>query len=167
MGLEQLKAFILRSIGEHRRRVQKVYYRFPHDVDGIFHFKRSLNLDAMNQGYYGFQGGPDDDPIDEFEVGQQFDDKESVLMAVKTYSIRRAVEYKILESDRLKHILHRHKKHKQKKNNIPLNQRKPQLVIISLWSAKADPVISARQQQSRTSAKIMSLQVGPPAHLLI
>ncbi|MED6108493.1 hypothetical protein PIB30_024523 [Stylosanthes scabra] len=42
MGLEQLKAFILRSIGEHRRRVQKVYYRFPHDVDGIFHFKRNI-----------------------------------------------------------------------------------------------------------------------------
>ncbi|MED6204272.1 hypothetical protein PIB30_007743 [Stylosanthes scabra] len=40
MGLEQLKAFILRSIREHRRRVQKVYYRFPHDVDGFFHFKR-------------------------------------------------------------------------------------------------------------------------------
>ncbi|MED6181973.1 hypothetical protein PIB30_024445 [Stylosanthes scabra] len=40
MGLEQLKAFILHSIGEHRRRVQKVYYRFPHDVGGIFHFKR-------------------------------------------------------------------------------------------------------------------------------
>ncbi|MED6191478.1 hypothetical protein PIB30_000578 [Stylosanthes scabra] len=40
MGLEQLKAFILRSIEEHRRRVQKVYYRFSHEVDGIFHFKR-------------------------------------------------------------------------------------------------------------------------------
>ncbi|MED6158913.1 hypothetical protein PIB30_037462 [Stylosanthes scabra] len=40
MGLEQLKDFILRSIGELKRRVQKVYYRFPHDVDGILHFKR-------------------------------------------------------------------------------------------------------------------------------
>ncbi|MED6193147.1 hypothetical protein PIB30_016241 [Stylosanthes scabra] len=242
MGLEQLKAFILRSIGEHRRRVQKVYYRFPHEVDGIFHFKRyglyailidegnsseadsqsgggvsrniprlmvdlnrlpkgssegsisdsnilmteildshdesvigdpathdyqlnhdsdndqednepvvvpqseeddeeeedeveeqrvnyfqwaqpayaqpemtrqydhpahfrSLNLDAMNLGSFGFQGGPDDDPVDEFEVGQQFDDKEAVLMAVKTYSIRRAIEYKIIESDRLKYAV--------------------------------------------------------------
>ncbi|MED6111988.1 hypothetical protein PIB30_057466 [Stylosanthes scabra] len=66
------------------------------------HF-RSLNLEAMNLGSYGFQGGPDDDPVDEFEVGQQFEDKEAVLLAVKTYSIRRAVEYKILESDRLKY----------------------------------------------------------------
>ncbi|MED6110852.1 hypothetical protein PIB30_046792 [Stylosanthes scabra] len=40
MSLEQLKAFILRSIGEHRRRVQKVYHRYAHEVDGIFHFKR-------------------------------------------------------------------------------------------------------------------------------
>ncbi|MED6181699.1 hypothetical protein PIB30_021800 [Stylosanthes scabra] len=48
-------------------------------------------------------GGPDDDPVDEFEVSPQFDDKEAVLMAVKTYNIRRAVEYKILESDRLKY----------------------------------------------------------------
>ncbi|MED6130913.1 hypothetical protein PIB30_005202 [Stylosanthes scabra] len=39
MGLEQLKAFILRSVGEDRRRVQKVYYRYAHEVDGIFHFK--------------------------------------------------------------------------------------------------------------------------------
>ncbi|MED6154999.1 hypothetical protein PIB30_001681 [Stylosanthes scabra] len=51
-------------------------------------------------------GGPDDDLVDEFEVGQQFDDKEAMLMAVKTYSIRRAVEYKILESDRLKYAVH-------------------------------------------------------------
>ncbi|MED6176047.1 hypothetical protein PIB30_084204 [Stylosanthes scabra] len=41
MGLEQLKDFILRSIGEdHRKRVQKIYYRYPHEADGIFYFKR-------------------------------------------------------------------------------------------------------------------------------
>ncbi|MED6123209.1 hypothetical protein PIB30_047034 [Stylosanthes scabra] len=50
-------------------------------------------------------GGPDDDPFDEFEVGQQFEDKEAVLLAVETYSIRKAVEYKILESDRLKYAV--------------------------------------------------------------
>ncbi|MED6214483.1 hypothetical protein PIB30_103512 [Stylosanthes scabra] len=64
-----------------------------------------LNLGAMNQGSHGFQGGPDDDPVDEFEVGQEFDDKEAAVMAVKTYSIRRAVEFKILESDRLKYTV--------------------------------------------------------------
>ncbi|MED6159610.1 hypothetical protein PIB30_043815 [Stylosanthes scabra] len=224
MGLEQLKDFILRSIGECRRRVQKVYYRFPHDVDGIFHFKifclrydddvarirdwhihlgtfpllelyailidegdsseadsqsgggvnrniRRLMVDlnrlpegssegsipdsnipmpeildshdesvVRDPATHDYQlnhdsdddqednesivvpqveedddeeedeveeqgGGPDDDPVDEFEVGQQLDDKEAVLMAVKTYSIRRAVEYKILESDRLKYAV--------------------------------------------------------------
>ncbi|MED6182606.1 hypothetical protein PIB30_030086 [Stylosanthes scabra] len=61
--------------------------------DHLAHF-RSLNLGAMNQGSHGFQGGPDDDPVDEFEVGQEFADKEAAVIAVKTYSIRRAVEYK-------------------------------------------------------------------------
>ncbi|MED6115960.1 hypothetical protein PIB30_095681 [Stylosanthes scabra] len=50
-------------------------------------------------------GGPDDDPVDEFEVGQEFADKEAVMLVVKTYSIRRSVEYKILESDRLKYAV--------------------------------------------------------------
>ncbi|MED6205802.1 hypothetical protein PIB30_021088 [Stylosanthes scabra] len=48
---------------------------------------KSLNLDAMNVGSYGFQGGPDEDPVDEFEVGQQFDGKEALLLAVKTAPI--------------------------------------------------------------------------------
>ncbi|MED6197367.1 hypothetical protein PIB30_055833 [Stylosanthes scabra] len=60
MNLQQLKDFIIRSIGQdHRKRVQKVYYRYPHEVDRTFYFK----------------------------------------------SIRRAVEYKILESDRLKYAV--------------------------------------------------------------
>ncbi|MED6129315.1 hypothetical protein PIB30_106700, partial [Stylosanthes scabra] len=63
----------------------------------------SLNLNAMRPDRSFLQGGPDEDPTNEFEVGQQFDNKEAVLMAVKTYSIRRAVEYKILESDQLKY----------------------------------------------------------------
>ncbi|MED6165298.1 hypothetical protein PIB30_098257, partial [Stylosanthes scabra] len=52
------------------------------------HFS-TLNLDAMNSDVCLGQGGPDDDPTAEFEVGQQFENKEEVLMAVKTYSIRR------------------------------------------------------------------------------
>ncbi|MED6137910.1 hypothetical protein PIB30_069458 [Stylosanthes scabra] len=63
----------------------------------------SLHLNVMRQDRSFLQGGPDDDPTNEFEVGQQFDNKEAVLMAVKTYSIRRAVEYKILESEQLKY----------------------------------------------------------------
>ncbi|MED6224293.1 hypothetical protein PIB30_082651 [Stylosanthes scabra] len=39
-GLQQLKDFILRSIGQdHRKRVQKIYYRYPHEMDGTFYFK--------------------------------------------------------------------------------------------------------------------------------
>ncbi|MED6150520.1 hypothetical protein PIB30_073108 [Stylosanthes scabra] len=41
IGLEQLKDFILHSIGQgDTKRVQKVYYRYPHEVDGTFCFKR-------------------------------------------------------------------------------------------------------------------------------
>ncbi|MED6112888.1 hypothetical protein PIB30_065834 [Stylosanthes scabra] len=72
----------------------------PYDHPGHL---RTLNLGAMDPGSHWFQGGPEDDPVDEFEVRQEFADKEAAVMAVKTYSIRRAVEYKILESDRLKY----------------------------------------------------------------
>ncbi|MED6112887.1 hypothetical protein PIB30_065833 [Stylosanthes scabra] len=41
IGLEQLKDFILRSIEQgDTKRVQKVYYRYPHEVDRTFCFKR-------------------------------------------------------------------------------------------------------------------------------
>ncbi|MED6191706.1 hypothetical protein PIB30_003050 [Stylosanthes scabra] len=41
MGLQQLKDFILRSISQdHRKRLRKVYYRYPRYVDGTLHFKR-------------------------------------------------------------------------------------------------------------------------------
>ncbi|MED6215476.1 hypothetical protein PIB30_114020, partial [Stylosanthes scabra] len=41
IGLEQLKDFILHSIGQgDTKRVQRVYYRYPHEVDGTFCFKR-------------------------------------------------------------------------------------------------------------------------------
>ncbi|MED6151145.1 hypothetical protein PIB30_079530 [Stylosanthes scabra] len=227
MGLQQLKDFILCSIGQdHRKRVQKIYYRYPHEVDGTFYFKRfhlrddedvalirdwhihlavipllelyallidegnNSEADSQSSGLEGssedsipfsnqlvadavdshdesvvgdptthpyllnhdsdnddvdnepvvfpqeeedddeeeekeeeeeVQGvnyfaqtqpanaqpaiSPDDDPVDEFEVGQEFVNKEAVVLAVKTYSIRRAVDYKILESDMLKYAV--------------------------------------------------------------
>ncbi|MED6184896.1 hypothetical protein PIB30_051825 [Stylosanthes scabra] len=58
--------------------------------------------DSMNEHVSHVQRAPDDDPTTEFEVGQEFQNKEAVLMAVKTYSINRAVDYKILENDQLK-----------------------------------------------------------------
>ncbi|RYR25255.1 hypothetical protein Ahy_B02g058928 [Arachis hypogaea] len=60
------------------------------------HFTR-LNLDAMTFDWSFTQGGPEEDPSNEFEVGQQFKNKEEVMLAVKQYSIRRAAEYKIVE----------------------------------------------------------------------
>ncbi|RYR02261.1 hypothetical protein Ahy_B06g081076 isoform B [Arachis hypogaea] len=62
------------------------------------HFSR-LNLEAMTSDWSFTQGGPEDDPRNEFEVGQHFQHTEEVMLAVKTYSIRRAVEYKIVNSD--------------------------------------------------------------------
>ncbi|MED6199217.1 hypothetical protein PIB30_073850 [Stylosanthes scabra] len=63
----------------------------------------TLSLGVIRPDVSYGQGGPDDDPTSEFEIGQQFDNKEVVLIAIKIYSIRRAVEYKILESDQLKY----------------------------------------------------------------
>ncbi|MED6219075.1 hypothetical protein PIB30_032544 [Stylosanthes scabra] len=57
----------------------------------------TLNLGAMRLDNSYHQRGPDDDPTSEFEVWQQFDNKESVFIAIKTYNFRRAVEYKIPE----------------------------------------------------------------------
>ncbi|MED6212196.1 hypothetical protein PIB30_080881 [Stylosanthes scabra] len=185
-SLVALKNFIAHAIGvQDTKRVTKIYYRYPMEVDGNFQFKSNegfnygvdseppqgtlpeefeshkgsvagdpmtepfhldpdqddgrdedekelnsfrisqvslaqpaisqpyeypdhfstLNLNAMNSDVCLGQGGPDDDPTAEFEVGQQFENKEEVLMAVKTYSIRRAVQFKILESDQLKYAV--------------------------------------------------------------
>ncbi|XP_015971516.1 uncharacterized protein LOC107494998 [Arachis duranensis] len=41
--------------------------------------------------------------VAEFQVGQQFHDKEEVVLSVKSYSIRRGVKYKVLESDHRKY----------------------------------------------------------------
>ncbi|MED6210431.1 hypothetical protein PIB30_064095 [Stylosanthes scabra] len=68
------------------------------------HFS-TLNLDALNSKVCLGQGGPDDDPTAEFEVGQQFENKEEVLMAIKSYSIMRADQFKIRESDQLKYVV--------------------------------------------------------------
>ncbi|RYQ91077.1 hypothetical protein Ahy_B09g096941 isoform A [Arachis hypogaea] len=46
---------------------------------------------------------PEEDPSNEFEIGQQFKSKKEVMLAVKQYSIKRAAEYKIVESDQLRY----------------------------------------------------------------
>ncbi|XP_015932933.1 uncharacterized protein LOC107459229 [Arachis duranensis] len=69
------------------------------------HFS-SLDLDAMRQ-----EGGPGEPAgfgardaegsagLTEFQVGQQFQDKDEAVLTVKTYSIRRGVQYKVMESN--------------------------------------------------------------------
>ena len=70
----------------------------------------SLNLEAMHGStFLGINGIVDGDDIlglpreNELEVGQQFPDKEAILFAVKTYSIRRSVKHKVLELNHIKY----------------------------------------------------------------
>ena len=63
-----------------------------------------LNLDAMPQSIYAGGRGTAGNILynageEELHIGQQFPNKDAVLFAVKNYSIRRSVEYKVLESD--------------------------------------------------------------------
>ncbi|XP_015937730.1 uncharacterized protein LOC107463449 [Arachis duranensis] len=74
------------------------------------HFS-SLDLDAMRQdGHLGQVAGFDARDTDgsagitEFQVGQQFQDKDEALLSVKTYSIRRGVQYKVVESDYRRYV---------------------------------------------------------------
>ncbi|XP_015939554.1 uncharacterized protein LOC107465085 [Arachis duranensis] len=63
----------------------------------------SLDLDAMHERIpvsdtcgvdYNLNGGV------EFQVGHRFRSREAVIQGVKNYSIRRSVEYRVIESDR-------------------------------------------------------------------
>ncbi|XP_016185230.1 uncharacterized protein LOC107626854 [Arachis ipaensis] len=68
----------------------------------------SLNLEAIGQhqnvdATFDGQGMHDGAPMTEFQIGQSFQSKEEVVLSVKDYSIRRGVEYKVMESDNLKY----------------------------------------------------------------
>ncbi|XP_020992737.1 uncharacterized protein LOC107481963 [Arachis duranensis] len=74
------------------------------------HFS-SLDLDAMRQDDNALQasgfGARDTEGsagMNEFQVGQQFQDKDEALLSVKTYSIRRGVQYKVVESDYRRYV---------------------------------------------------------------
>ncbi|XP_015946051.1 uncharacterized protein LOC107471124 [Arachis duranensis] len=69
------------------------------------HFS-SLDLDAMRQegvpgkpAGFGARDAEGSAGMTKFQVDQQFQDKEDALLSVKTYSIRRGVQYKVVESD--------------------------------------------------------------------
>ncbi|XP_016172742.1 uncharacterized protein LOC107615149 [Arachis ipaensis] len=70
----------------------------------------TLDLEAMNQAANVDQHHPvihGERPsvigTDEFEVGQRFETKEEAVLTIKSYNIRRGVEYKVFESDQLKY----------------------------------------------------------------
>ncbi|XP_057759990.1 uncharacterized protein LOC130980315 [Arachis stenosperma] len=73
------------------------------------HFS-ALDLDAMAPQEdpsvpigFGARDTQNAGDVAEFQVGQQFQHKEKVVFSVKTYSICRGVEYKVLESDHRKY----------------------------------------------------------------
>ncbi|XP_057729993.1 uncharacterized protein LOC130945278 [Arachis stenosperma] len=71
----------------------------------------SLDLDAMRQegvpgqpAGFGARDGEGSAGLKEFQIGQQFRDKDEALLSVKTYSIRRGVQYKVVESDYRRYV---------------------------------------------------------------
>ncbi|XP_057730889.1 uncharacterized protein LOC130946235 [Arachis stenosperma] len=71
----------------------------------------SLDLDAMRHegvlGHavgFGARDAEGTTGLTEFQVGQQFQDKDEVLLSVKTYSIQRGVQYKVVESNHRRYV---------------------------------------------------------------
>ncbi|XP_057730135.1 uncharacterized protein LOC130945434 [Arachis stenosperma] len=71
----------------------------------------SLDLEAMRlagvpgePAGFGARDAEGSTGMTEFQVGQQFQDKEDALLSVKTYSIRRGVQYKVVESDYRRYV---------------------------------------------------------------
>ncbi|XP_015944398.1 uncharacterized protein LOC107469542 [Arachis duranensis] len=69
------------------------------------------DLDAMRQegvpgepAGFGARDGEVSAGLTEFQVGQQFQDKDEVVLSVKTYSIRRGIQYKVVESDYRRYV---------------------------------------------------------------
>ncbi|RYQ97211.1 hypothetical protein Ahy_B08g093232 isoform C [Arachis hypogaea] len=74
------------------------------------HFS-SLDLDAMRQegvpgqpAGFGTRDAEGSVSLTEFQVGQQFQDKDEALLSMKTYSIRRGVQYKVVEFDYRRYV---------------------------------------------------------------
>ncbi|RYQ95620.1 hypothetical protein Ahy_B08g090969 isoform G [Arachis hypogaea] len=53
---------------------------------------------------FGSRDAEENAGLTEFQVGQQFQDKDEALLSVKTYSIRRGVQYKVVESDHRRYV---------------------------------------------------------------
>ncbi|MED6113364.1 hypothetical protein PIB30_070058 [Stylosanthes scabra] len=78
------------------------------DLSSVSSHFHTLHLHDMGEEpKKGFGGGSDDYDVDggqEFRVGHHFSTREVVQMAVKNYSIRRAFEYRVVESDLYKEV---------------------------------------------------------------
>ncbi|MED6171645.1 hypothetical protein PIB30_042600, partial [Stylosanthes scabra] len=78
------------------------------DLSSVSSHFQTLYLDDMaEQPREGYGGGGEDYDVDggqEFRVGHRFCTREAVQMAVKNYNIRRAFEYKVVESDPYKYV---------------------------------------------------------------
>ncbi|XP_057720749.1 uncharacterized protein LOC130935168 [Arachis stenosperma] len=64
------------------------------------HFS-TLNLEVLGQQEDG--GNTVGGSSTEFQIGQSFQNKDEAVLSVKDYSIRRCVEYRVIESDHLKY----------------------------------------------------------------
>ncbi|XP_057744653.1 uncharacterized protein LOC130962459 [Arachis stenosperma] len=74
------------------------------------HFS-SLDLDAMRREWvpgepagFGARDAEGSASLTEFQVGQQFQNKDEAVLSVKTYSIRRGIQYKVVESDYRRYV---------------------------------------------------------------
>ncbi|RYQ83730.1 uncharacterized protein LOC107620460 [Arachis ipaensis] len=75
-------------------------------LSAVLSHHHSLDLDAMHERTLFLDTGEEDYNLDggvEFRVGHKFRSREAVLQGVKNYNIRRSAEYRVIESDRLKH----------------------------------------------------------------
>ncbi|XP_015944535.1 uncharacterized protein LOC107469672 [Arachis duranensis] len=69
----------------------------------------TLNLEEVSQQpdeahTFGGQGLHEGNTFGKFQIGQSFQTKEEAVMSVKDYSIRRGVQYRVMESDHLKYV---------------------------------------------------------------
>ncbi|RYR67393.1 hypothetical protein Ahy_A03g013730 isoform B [Arachis hypogaea] len=81
---------------------------FSEDDEGEDHY-HTLDLDVMHEKYPFFNTGKEDYNQDggvKFGVGHRFKSRDAVMQGMKNYSIRRSVEYRMVESDRLKYHVH-------------------------------------------------------------
>ncbi|MED6191041.1 hypothetical protein PIB30_112124, partial [Stylosanthes scabra] len=78
------------------------------DLSSVGSHFHTLNLDEMTEVQReGFGGGGEDYDLDggsEFQIGHRFSTREAVHMAVKNYNLRRASEYRVVESSPDKYV---------------------------------------------------------------